>query len=78
MRYGGYGMMGFGWGWLMMLGVLVLTILGVVALIRYLQNTSKNNTQPNYSNALTILNERYVKGEISEEEYIKMKSQILK
>lgn len=78
MRYGGYGygMMGYGWGWLMMLGVVVLTILGVVALVRYLHHPNKYNTQPHSSSALDILNERYAKGEIGEEEYNKKKSQI--
>lgn len=25
----GYGMMGYGWGWLMMIGVVILSILGI-------------------------------------------------
>lgn len=78
MRYGsyGYGMMGYGWGWLMMLGVVALTVLGIMALIRYIHNSNRQVYQPGHSSALDILNERYAKGEIGEEEYNKKKSQI--
>lgn len=39
MYYNGndYGMMGYGFGWIMMIGVLVLVILGIAALIKYLR-----------------------------------------
>lgn len=76
MGYGGYGMMGYGWGWLMMIGVVALTILGIVALVRYLQNLGRPNYQSAGNNALNILNERYAKGEISEEEYKSKKAEI--
>jgi len=76
MRYG-YGMMGYGWGWFMMIGVVVLTVLGIVALINYLQLSSKTNGHSN-NNALNILNERYARGEITEEEYNQKKSQLKK
>lgn len=78
MGYGGYGygMMGYGWGWLMMIGVIALTILGIVALVRYLQHSSRPNYQPAGNNALNILNERYAKGEITEEEYRSKKAEI--
>lgn len=32
-----YGMMGYGFGWIMMIGLLVLVILGIMALIKYLR-----------------------------------------
>ncbi|KAF5029223.1 hypothetical protein DSECCO2_650810 [anaerobic digester metagenome] len=73
----GYGMMGYGWGWFMMIGVVVLTVLGIVALINYLQLSSKTNGHSN-NNALNILNERYARGEITEEEYNQKKSQLKK
>ncbi|MGB4661202.1 MAG: SHOCT domain-containing protein, partial [Mobilitalea sp.] len=70
-------MMGYGWGWFMMIGVVVLTVLGIVALINYLQLSSKTNERSN-NNALNILNERYASGEITEEEYNQKKSQLKK
>lgn len=73
----GYGMMGYGWGLFMMTGVVVLTVLGIVALINYLQPSSKTNGRSN-NNALNILNDRYARGEISEEEYNQKKIQIKK
>lgn len=78
MGYGGYGygMMGYGWEWLMMIGVVALTILGIVALVRYLQQSGKHNHQITGNSALNILNERYAKGEITEEEYKIKKTEI--
>lgn len=78
MGYGGYGcgMMGYGWGWLMMIGVVAFTILGVVALVRYLHNSGRPNYQSAGNNALNILNEKFAKGEISEEEYKSKKAEI--
>ncbi|HHU32499.1 MAG TPA: hypothetical protein GXZ50_07540 [Clostridia bacterium] len=61
-----YGMMGYGWGWLMMICLIVLTILAVIVLIRYLQFSGKENYRAVENNALNILNERYARGEITE------------
>ncbi|MHB8130319.1 MAG: hypothetical protein ACYDEX_15105 [Mobilitalea sp.] len=43
MGYGsyGYGMMGYGWGWLMMIGMCILVVLGIIALIRYLRQSAR-------------------------------------
>ena len=76
--YGGYGMMGYGWGWLMMIGVVILVVLGIVVLFRYLQSSGKPTSRTSGSNALDILNERYARGEISNEEYNRTKADILK
>jgi putative membrane protein len=72
-----YSMMGYGIGWIFMLGILVLIILGIWALIRYIKGSSYRNMS-NYhkNNAMDILNERYAKGEIGEDEYNKIKSNI--
>lgn len=69
----GYGMMGYGWGWLMMIGIFILVVLGVIALIRYLQQSTQIN-----KTALDILSERYTKGEISDEGYRAKKAEITK
>jgi putative membrane protein len=73
MRYGyGYEMMnGFGiWGGIIMgFGLLILTL---VVIYFYKQN---NNTN---SDALELLKMKFVKGEITEEEYINKKSILLK
>ncbi|OAA84857.1 SHOCT domain-containing protein [Clostridium ljungdahlii] len=77
MGYYGYGMMGYGWGLLMMICMIALTILAAVALIRYLHQSSKPNNQTSgNNNALNILNERYARGELTEEEYRNKKTQI--
>lgn len=76
MNYYGYGMMGYGWGLLMMACVIILIILGIIALVLYLQQLGKPNDKAVGNNALNILNERYAKGEITEEEYNSKKAQI--
>ncbi|MEY8001778.1 SHOCT domain-containing protein [Clostridium sp. Mt-5] len=76
MSYYGYGMMGRGWGWFMMIGVIILMILGIIALVRYLQQSGKPNDRAVENNALNILNERYARGEITEKEYNSKKAQI--
>ncbi|HEX2926123.1 MAG TPA: SHOCT domain-containing protein [Ruminiclostridium sp.] len=90
MGYGryGYGMMGVGIGWLMMLGFTLLVVLGIVALFRYIRHTNVSHSQGSNANnsnftqgggnALNILNERYAKGELSSEDYNRMKSEIQK
>jgi putative membrane protein len=81
MGYGsyGYGMMGYGWGWLMMIGMCILVVLGIIALIRYLRQSARpDDSQAASKTALDILNEIYAKGEISDEEYQRKKSEIKK
>lgn len=77
MKYGGYGMslIGLVFACIIMLLILAAIILGVVLLVRYLRK-SQNNPQMPYNNALNILNERYAKGEISDEEYKKKKAEL--
>jgi Predicted membrane protein len=78
MRYGsyGYGMMGFGWGFIMMAGILIVFILGILALIRFIQRTGPNSSGNMRNTALEILNERYARGEITDEEYKQKKAEI--
>lgn len=74
----GYGMMGYGWGWLMMIGIFILVVLGIIALIRYLQKSVQPDRQVRDKTALDILNERYARGEISDEEYQRKKAEVIK
>jgi putative membrane protein len=82
--YMGRGMMGnWGMGWFGMIFMVVfwgLIIAGVVLLIRWLvQNTGSNrrSVAATESKAMDILNERYAKGEITQNEFESMKKDIL-
>lgn len=78
MGYGGYdyGMMGYGWSWIMMIGVLAIVVLGVLILFRYLHHSSATSRNDASRSPLDILNERYARGEIADEEYKKKKAEI--
>ncbi|WP_427340031.1 SHOCT domain-containing protein [Caloranaerobacter sp. DY30410] len=69
---------GFNYAWLWMLGFSLIKILVVVGIaILFIKLINREHSYRNSSRALEILEERYVKGEISEEEY-KHKKKILK
>lgn len=84
-NFGGYGFTGYGFGGpAMMLILIILTVLGIVYFVSR-NNQNKNATaMPEYGkvspsvNAVDILNERFAKGEINQEEYQSMKREILK
>lgn len=66
----GYGMMG-GFGFII---PLILIGLIIYAVVRLLPGGNRNYSNHRTENdALDILNQRYAKGEISEEEYVKKK-----
>jgi putative membrane protein len=73
----GMGMMGFGWGsmFLIPLAFLVLIAVGAYYLIIELTRSSKSTTNKRIK-PLVILNERYAKGEITREQYVKMKGEL--
>lgn len=73
--FGNYGTScGPGMAWFMFF-FWFLVILGIVMLLRALLNANKNAARPEAGNdsAEEILNKRYARGEISEEEYRKMR-----
>jgi putative membrane protein len=76
--YMGPGMMGYGyggWGWMPALMILLLVIVGVVAYIIYRSMIPYRRAaaSDDHSKALSIVKERLAKGEITLEEYEKIK-----
>lgn len=70
----GYGMMG---GWFGMFIQFVLIVIIVYAVVR-LSGHKHTGYGKSYDNSLDILNERFARGEISEEEYERKKAIIMK
>lgn len=76
-------MMGFGYGamglvWVLGIGILVIVIIGLLFLYRALRQSRPPDLGVTAQNALDILNNRYAKGEISDEEYNMKKSKLMK
>lgn len=73
---GTFGMMGgymnSGWGLLIMGIVLLVVVLIVVAVVAAIRKSHRTSLVQG-SESLAVLNERFVKGEITEEEYTRMK-----
>jgi len=69
----GWGM-GFGFGWIAMIIFWALLILGVIYLIKMIAGGSKKEGQK--ETAIDILKMRYAKGEISKEEFEKIKDDL--
>jgi putative membrane protein len=75
MGYWGYGP-GFGWWWIPMAIFWVLIIIGIVLLVVWLLGQARaraGGPGPSGSRALDILRERYARGEITREEYERMR-----
>lgn len=76
MWYHGYGLFGGGAFFMMLIP---LAILGVFIYMGYkLLNKNQSNTFNGVDDALRLLNERFVKGEIDEVEYLQKKAHIMK
>lgn len=60
----------------MMLGIIVLLLFAVIAFIRYMQRTSPLGPTAKGNKAVQILDERYARGEINDEEYKKKKLEL--
>ena len=65
---GGTGWM-MGLGWIFMVLVWVLIVVGIIALIRWLGMSSGDRGEAQQKTPLQILKERYARGEIEREEY---------
>jgi len=74
----GYGP-GWGWmigGWLMMLVFWALVIIGIVALVGYLNGRSVTVPRKETEAPLDILRRRYAAGQISKEQFDEMKRNV--
>ncbi len=74
MFWGNYGW-GMGFGWVFMVLFWVLVILGIIYLIQLIARGSKKE---NAETALDILKKRYARGEITKEEFEKIKDDLTK
>jgi len=75
MHWGNYGW-GMGFGWFFMILFWVLIIFGVVYLVRLLTRDKEEKQQ--HASPLDILKKRYARGEITKEEFEKVKSDLKK
>jgi putative membrane protein len=69
--WGGWGGWGMGFGWIFMILLWALVILGVVALAKWLFAAGSSDGAG--KSALDILKERYARGEIGREQYEQMR-----
>lgn len=75
MGVGGYGNESDAWGWLFMIVIMVLVVLGVVLLVRFLIRVESRDGRD--ENALSILKKRYASGKISRKEFDEIKKEII-
>lgn len=64
----GFHGMGFGFGWIIGIAILVLVVWGIVRIVANCHNSEANDNQ----SALDVLKKRFASGEISREEYEEM------
>ncbi len=75
MHWGNYSWgWGMGFGWLFMIVFWGLVVLGIVYIIKMIAGGGPKNKET----ALDLLKKRYAKGEITKEEYERIKDDILK
>lgn len=61
----------------MMIVFWAVVIAGGVALFRGFTGNSRNDREMSVNSALEILKQRYAKGEITQEEFVKMRTNLL-
>jgi putative membrane protein len=80
MMWWGYGYgPGWGWaimGWIMMVVVWGLIVVGIVALVRLLGTRSAGGPQRPADTALEVLRRRYAAGELTKEQFEEMKRDV--
>ena len=74
----GGGMIGYGWGFTPLLSFffLVLLVVGAYYLLKEVTGTESASTPGQGETALEILKERYARGEITRDDYQKMKDEL--
>ena len=76
--YGWYDQ-GYGWGWMVMMGVIMLLVLValIAAVILLLRRYPATRHVDNAANeALRVLRDRFARGEIDEEEYVRRRDHL--
>ena len=77
--WGGHmsGMMGFGWGFMFLIPLAFLVLIALGAYYLITEFTKTGSASPGSGKgALEILKERYARGEITGEQYLKMKEEM--
>ena len=75
MNWGNYGW-GMGFGWIFMILFWAVVILGIVYIVQAISRRTRQSGPD--ETPLDILKKRYAKGEISKEEFERMKDDLLK
>lgn len=73
--YRGFGNMGSGMFFIWIIPIILIVIVGIA--VYMIVNNKNGNNKTRSNSALEILNERFAKGEIDEEEYNKRKKNLL-
>lgn len=77
-NYGGWqlgrGMMGYGWGPAFLIGLTAIVLIAIGVYLFF--NGSRASIARPKGRAIEILDERYAKGEITREEYLRMKEEL--